>query len=104
MPADHGTRALPHVEYPIVLAGQPALVTGANSGIGKAVALGLAAAGADVVVNYVTDPGSADEIAHVIEKMGRRALRPAASEIGPSARGPRRWLSIGRVTVMRAGV
>jgi glucose 1-dehydrogenase len=74
LPADHDTRALPHVEYPIVLAGQPALVTGANSCIGKAVALGLAAAGADVVVNYVTDPGSADEIAHVIEKMGRRAI------------------------------
>ncbi len=74
MPPGHDTRPLPHVEYPVVLAEQPALVTGANSGIGKAVALGLAAAGADVVVNYVTDPGSAEEIAHVIEKMGRRAI------------------------------
>src|SRR3954468_20675327 len=60
--------------YPIVLEGQPALVTGANSGIGKAVALGLAAAGADVVVNYVTDPASAEEVAHAIETKGRRAF------------------------------
>jgi glucose 1-dehydrogenase len=49
-------------------------VTGANSGIGKAVALGLAAAGADVVINYVTKPDDADAVAHEIEKMGRRAL------------------------------
>jgi len=56
------------------LAGQPALVTGANSGIGKATALGLAKAGADVVVNYVTDPASAEEVAHQIEAEGGRAI------------------------------
>lgn len=59
--------------YP-VLEGQPALVTGANSGIGKAVALGLAQAGADVIINYVANPTAADEIAHQIEIMGRRAV------------------------------
>src|SRR5437764_13203605 len=59
---------------PVVLQGQPALVTGANSGIGKAVALGLAAAGADVAVNYVVDPASAEEVAHQIEASGRRAI------------------------------
>jgi glucose 1-dehydrogenase len=73
-PADPDPRRVPHVAYPISLAGQPALVTGANSGIGKAVALGLAAAGADVVINYVTDPAAAEEVAHAIEAMGRRAL------------------------------
>jgi glucose 1-dehydrogenase len=57
-----------------VLTGQPALVTGANSGIGKAVALGLAHAGADVVVNYVTHPETAEEVAHEIEAMGRKAI------------------------------
>ena len=57
-----------------MLDGQPALVTGANSGIGKAVALGLAASGADVAVNYVVDPTSAEEVAHAIEAKGRRAL------------------------------
>jgi glucose 1-dehydrogenase len=50
------------------------LVTGANSGIGKAVALGLARAGADVVVNYVTNPADAEAVAHEIEQMGRRAI------------------------------
>lgn len=73
-PADPDTRPLPKIPYQVVLEGQPALVTGANSGIGKAVALGLAAAGADVVVNYVTNPDAADDVAHQIEAMGRRAL------------------------------
>ena len=41
-----------------VLAGQRALVTGTNSGIGAEVATGLAAAGARVVVNYVPGFGT----------------------------------------------
>ncbi len=73
-PATPDSRPLPQVEYPVVLAGQPALVTGANSGIGRAVALGLARAGADVVVNYVANPGDAEAVAHEIEALGRRAI------------------------------
>jgi glucose 1-dehydrogenase len=73
-PADPNTRPLPRIPYPIVLEGQPALVSGANSGIGEAVALGLATAGADVVINYITDAPKAEAIAHQIEGMGRRAL------------------------------
>jgi len=65
---------LPHVPYQPVLTGQPALVTGANSGIGEAVALGLARAGADVAVNYVTHPETAEEVAHKIEALGRKAI------------------------------
>ncbi|MFL9823724.1 SDR family oxidoreductase [Rhodoplanes sp. SY1] len=57
---------------PQLLTGQVALVTGANSGIGQAVAIAMAQAGADVVVNYVV--GTADPVVAAIEKTGRRAL------------------------------
>jgi glucose 1-dehydrogenase len=65
---------LPHLTYAKTLTGQPALVTGANSGIGKATALGLARAGAAVVVNYVTDPAAAEDVAHEIESFGGLAI------------------------------
>ena len=64
----------PAYHYPQVLAGQVALVTGANSGIGKAVAIGLGKAGANVVVNYVTDAGSAEAVAEEIGAAGSRAM------------------------------
>jgi glucose 1-dehydrogenase len=67
-------RPLPQMAYPNVLQGQPSLLMGANSGIGKAVAMGLAAAGADVVVNYVVEPSAAEDVAHEIEKIGRRVI------------------------------
>jgi glucose 1-dehydrogenase len=73
-PADFDSSRIPKAPYQQVLTGQPALVTGANSGIGKAVALGLARAGADVVVNYVTHPETADAVVQEIEAMGRRAI------------------------------
>lgn len=72
--ADPNSRPLPQLPYPMVLRGQSALVTGANSGIGRAVALGLAKAGADVAVNCVTKPEDAESVAHDIEVMGRRAI------------------------------
>ncbi|WP_237479802.1 SDR family oxidoreductase [Lichenibacterium dinghuense] len=73
-PAQFDPGRVPHVAYNQVLEGQPAIVTGANSGIGEAVALGLAQAGADVAVNYVTHPETAEEVAHKIEGFGRRAI------------------------------
>jgi glucose 1-dehydrogenase len=68
------SRRVPDPAPPAVLLGQPALVTGANSGIGRAVAIGLARAGADVVVNYVTQPETAHAVVTEIRAMGRRAI------------------------------
>ena len=56
------------------LKGQKALVTGANSGIGEAVAKGLAAAGAAVVVNYVVDPTAAERVVAEIRAAGGTAM------------------------------
>lgn len=56
------------------LRGQNALVTGANSGIGEGIARELAAAGASVVVNYVTHPETATQIVSDINDGGGRAL------------------------------
>jgi len=56
------------------LAGQKALVTGANSGIGKAVAIALAEAGAAVGVNYVSGANEADAVVDEIAAGGGRAL------------------------------
>lgn len=55
------------------LTGQVALVTGASRGIGRACALRLAAAGADVVLNYVTSERAATAVAEEIQRIGRRA-------------------------------
>ncbi len=66
---------LPSLERTPVLTGQKALVTGASSGIGRQVAIALGHAGADVVVNYVTDPDKADETVQEIERRcGVRAM------------------------------
>jgi glucose 1-dehydrogenase len=51
-----------------LLKGQKALVTGASSGIGKQVATALGHAGADVVVNYVSDPDRANETVQEIKR------------------------------------
>lgn len=58
----------------IGLSGQRALVTGANSGIGSGVAKAMAAAGAAVVVNYVTAEDKAQEIVSEIKAAGGEAM------------------------------
>ena len=56
------------------LQGRTALVTSGSRGIGRAVALALAAEGADVAVNYVSSEGAAKEVVEQIKKGGRRAM------------------------------
>lgn len=56
------------------LQGQRALITGANSGIGAAVARGMAAAGAAVVINYITHPEVAEQMVAEIKADGGKAL------------------------------
>ena len=56
------------------LKGKNAVVTGGSRGIGRAIALGLAEAGADVVLTYKSNRAEADKVVSEIEKLGRRAL------------------------------
>ena len=65
---------MPKVPVRRLLEGQTALVTGGSSGIGKAIALALGNAGANVCVNYVSSPDKADEVVAAIEQEGAHAF------------------------------
>ena len=56
------------------LTGKSALVTGAQQGIGAAVAIALAEAGANVAINYLDDAAAAEAVASTIRALGRRAM------------------------------
>ncbi|TMK89307.1 MAG: SDR family oxidoreductase [Actinobacteria bacterium] len=63
----------------MTLEGRVALVSGGGRGIGKAIALGLAADGADVAINYRRDEDAARETVGEIEGLGRKAAAYRAS-------------------------
>src|SRR5215831_7265398 len=65
---------MPRVPPQKLLLGQKALVTGASSGIGRAIALSLGDAGADVVINYVSDEDKAQALVDLIRSNGSRAM------------------------------
>jgi 3-oxoacyl-[acyl-carrier protein] reductase len=67
------------------LDGRVALVTGGSRGIGAAVARGLADAGADVALTYLTAEDRASEVAAAISKLGRRPLVIQADSGEPAA-------------------
>jgi 3-oxoacyl-[acyl-carrier protein] reductase len=66
------------------LAGKIALVTGAQQGIGKAIALAYGREGASVVINYLDNQAAAAEIASQIRALGQRAV-PIAGDVAQAA-------------------
>jgi glucose 1-dehydrogenase len=64
----------PPVAIHKLLSGQKALVTGANSGIGRGVAIGMGRAGANVVVNYVDDEPAARKVVEEVAAAGAKAI------------------------------
>jgi glucose 1-dehydrogenase len=65
---------MPQVPPQQMLLGQKAIVTGASSGIGRAIALALGQAGADVAVNYITDADKAEQTCDELRGYGVNAM------------------------------
>lgn len=68
----------------MLLAGKTALVTGAAKGIGKGIALELAAQGCDVAINDYADASGAEAVASEIRALGRRSM-VAMANVGDAA-------------------
>jgi len=73
-PAHLPRPVMPHCPPQRLLQGQKALVTGASSGIGRAIALALGQSGADVVVNFVAGEDKAELVCREIREFGVRAI------------------------------
>src|SRR5216110_3309604 len=65
------------------LNGKKAVITGADSGIGRAVAVAFAREGADVLISYLCEHEDARETAHWVEEAGRRAVLVAGDVKDP---------------------
>ena len=63
------------------LAGRVALITGGDSGIGRAVAIAFAKEGADSAIVYLEEHGDAEETKRLVEEHGRRCV-PIAGDVG----------------------
>jgi 3-oxoacyl-[acyl-carrier protein] reductase len=69
------------------LAGKTALVTGAQQGIGRSIALAFAGEGADIAINWLDDESAANELADAVRALGRRAVLIRA-DVGQFEAGP----------------
>lgn len=56
------------------LTGKRAIITGGDSGIGRAVAIAFAREGADILISYLDEEDDAHEVKHWVEKAGRKCL------------------------------
>jgi glucose 1-dehydrogenase len=91
------------------LSSQKAVVTGASSGLGRAVAIALARAGADVVVNYVSDRSGAEAVVAEARQFGVRSYACKANvaneeEVVAMFEGVRRELGTLDILVANAGI
>lgn len=93
----------------VELNGKRALVTGGSSGIGQAIALVFAAAGADVAINYISGDDQAKAVAGRIEELGRRSMAlkadisDADAVAAMFARIEREWAAVD-ILVNNAGI
>jgi trans-2-enoyl-CoA reductase len=78
---DHGERSYKGSGK---LAGRAALITGADSGIGRAVAIAFAREGADVLISYLEEHEDAKETARWVEQAGRKAALMAGDVSDPA--------------------
>ena len=93
----------------VTLGNRVALVTGASRGIGKAIAIALAGAGANIAVNYRKEQEAAEDVCAKIRALGRRALAVKAdvslsSEVDALVAAVERELGPVEILVNNAGI